>query len=83
MLLVGINSDDSLRRPKGAGRPLMTAAARAGARAGLAWLPSGARCDGRHAVLGHATGAPLRDAAVLAVWAVAAIALAARTFRWE
>jgi ABC-2 type transport system permease protein len=55
----------------------------AGARTVLTWLPSGALSDGLHAVLGQATGAPLRDAAVLAVWAVAAIALAARTFRWE
>ncbi len=55
----------------------------AGARSVLIMLPSGALSDGLRSVLAHNAGAPLRDVAVLAVWAAAAIALAARTFRWE
>lgn len=55
----------------------------AGARTALTLLPSGALSDGLRSVLQHSAGAPLRDVAVLAVWAAAAIALAARTFRWE
>jgi ABC-2 type transport system permease protein len=49
----------------------------------LTLLPSGALSDGLHAVLQHAAALPLRDAAVLALWATATIALAARVFRWE
>ena len=49
----------------------------------LVLLPSGALSDGLHAVLQHGDGLPLRDLAVLGVWAVAGIALAARLFRWE
>jgi ABC-2 type transport system permease protein len=49
----------------------------------LTLLPSGALSDGLHAVLQQAATAPLRDAAVLVLWAVAGIALAARVFRWE
>jgi ABC-2 type transport system permease protein len=55
----------------------------AGAREALTLLPSGALSDGLRSVLSGSAGSPLRDAAVLAVWAAAAIALAARTFRWE
>jgi ABC-2 type transport system permease protein len=55
----------------------------AGARTALTLLPSGALSDGLRSVLARSAGAPLRDVAVLAVWAAAAIALAARTFRWE
>jgi ABC-2 type transport system permease protein len=55
----------------------------AGARGTLTLLPSGALSDGLRSVLQHGAGAPVRDLAVLAVWAAAAIALAARTFRWE
>ena len=55
----------------------------AGARSALTLLPSGALSDGLRAVLQHGAAAPPRDLAVLAVWAAAAIALAARTFRWE
>jgi len=55
----------------------------AGARTTLTLLPSGALSDGLRSVLQHGAGAPVRDLAVLAVWAAAAIALAARTFRWE
>ena len=55
----------------------------AGARPVLTLLPSGALSDGLRSVLQHGAGAPVRDLAVLVVWAAAAIALAARTFRWE
>jgi ABC-2 type transport system permease protein len=55
----------------------------AGAQAVLTLLPSGALSNGLRSVLQHGGGLPLRDLAVLAVWAAAAIALAARTFRWE
>ncbi len=49
----------------------------------LKLLPAGALSDGLRSVLAHAGGIPARDLLVLCVWAVAAIALAARTFRWE
>jgi ABC-2 type transport system permease protein len=49
----------------------------------LRLLPPGALSDGLRSVLAHGGGLPARDLLVLAVWAVAAIALAARTFRWE
>ena len=55
----------------------------ASARPVLTLLPSGALSDGLHAVLQHAAGLPVRDLAVLVVWAVVGIALAARLFRWE
>ena len=55
----------------------------AGARGPLRLLPSGALSDGLHAALGGYGGAPVRDLIVLAAWAVAAIGLAARYFRWE
>ena len=55
----------------------------AGAQPFLTLLPTGALATGLRAVLQHAAGVPLRDLAVLATWAVVAIALAARTFRWE
>ena len=55
----------------------------AGARGPLKLLPSGALSDGLRSVLGSAGGLPVRDLAVLAVWAVVAIGLAARYFRWE
>jgi ABC-2 type transport system permease protein len=55
----------------------------AGARPGLRLLPGGALSDGLRAVLQHGTGLPVRDLLVLCAWAVAAIALAVRTFRWE
>jgi ABC-2 type transport system permease protein len=54
-----------------------------GARGPLRLLPSGALSDGLHHVLQHAGGFPAADVAVLAVWAAAAIWLAARTFKWE
>jgi ABC-2 type transport system permease protein len=55
----------------------------ASARPVLTLLPSGALSDGLHAVLQHGHGLPLRDLAVLAVWAAITITLAARLFRWE
>ena len=55
----------------------------AAARPVLPLLPSGALSDGLHSVLQHAGGLPVRDLAVLIVWAAVGIALAARLFRWE
>jgi ABC-2 type transport system permease protein len=55
----------------------------AAARPVLTLLPSGALSDGLHKVLQYGSGLPLRDLAVLAVWAVILITLAARLFRWE
>jgi ABC-2 type transport system permease protein len=55
----------------------------AGARPVLRLLPSGALSDGLRTVLAHGGGLPVRDFVVLCIWAVAGIALAARTFRWE
>jgi ABC-2 type transport system permease protein len=49
----------------------------------LRLLPSGALADGLRSVLAYGGGVPGRDLLVLCVWAAAAIALAARTFRWE
>ena len=55
----------------------------AGAQSVLKLLPAGALSDGLRSVLAHAGGIPARDLLVLCLWAAAAIALAARTFRWE
>ena len=55
----------------------------AGARPVLKLLPADALSDGLRSVLSHAGGFPGADVLVLFVWAVAGIALAARTFRWE
>jgi ABC-2 type transport system permease protein len=55
----------------------------AGARGVLTLLPSGALSDGLRSVLQYGAGVPVRDLAVLVVWAAVAITLAARTFRWE
>jgi ABC-2 type transport system permease protein len=55
----------------------------ASARPVLKLLPAGALSDGLRTVLAHSGGLPVRDLLVLCAWAVAAIALAARTFRWE
>jgi ABC-2 type transport system permease protein len=49
----------------------------------LKLLPSGALSDGLRSVLAQAGGFPAADMLVLCLWAVAAIGLAARTFRWE
>jgi ABC-2 type transport system permease protein len=48
----------------------------------LKLLPAGALSDGLRTALAHG-GLPGRDLLVLAVWAVVAIAAAARFFRWE
>ncbi len=55
----------------------------AGMRPVLRLLPSGAMSDGLHSVLQAGAGLPGRDLLVLALWAIAGISLAARTFRWE
>ncbi|HTX86058.1 MAG TPA: ABC transporter permease [Streptosporangiaceae bacterium] len=49
----------------------------------LKLLPAGALSDGLRTVLAHSGGLPIRDLLVLCAWSVVAIALAARTFRWE
>jgi ABC-2 type transport system permease protein len=54
----------------------------AAARPALRLLPAGALSDGLRAALGHGA-VPGADLLVLAIWAVAGIALAARFFRWE
>jgi ABC-2 type transport system permease protein len=46
-------------------------------------LPSAALADGLRAVLDHGAALPVQDAASLAGWAIAALAAAALTFRWE
>ena len=46
-------------------------------------LPISALADGLRAVLRHGAALPAYDLLVLAVWAAAALGLAARTFRWE
>jgi ABC-2 type transport system permease protein len=55
----------------------------AGARPVLRLLPAGALSDGLRSMLQLGGGVPVRDLLVLAVWAVVAIAVAARAFRWE
>jgi len=55
----------------------------AGVRSVLLLLPSGALSHGLRSVIQFGAGPPVRDLAVLVVWAALAIALAARTFRWE
>jgi ABC-2 type transport system permease protein len=49
----------------------------------LKLLPAAALSDGLRTVLAHSGGLPGRDLLVLCAWAIVAIALAARTFRWE
>jgi ABC-2 type transport system permease protein len=55
----------------------------AAARPVLKLLPAGALSDGLRATLAHSSGLPVRDLLVLCAWAIVAIALAVRTFRWE
>jgi ABC-2 type transport system permease protein len=55
----------------------------AGIRPVLRALPAGALSDGLRSVLAHSGGLPGTDLLVLCLWAVAAIAVASRTFRWE
>jgi ABC-2 type transport system permease protein len=49
----------------------------------LELLPTGALSSGLREVLQQGAVFPVGHAVTLAVWAVAAITLAARTFRWE
>lgn len=49
----------------------------------LRLLPAGALSDGLRSVLAHSAGLPVTDLLVLCAWALAGIAIAARTFRWE
>ena len=55
----------------------------AGARPFLELLPTGALSTGLRDVLQHGAAFPVANMTTLLVWAVAAIALAARLFRWE
>jgi ABC-2 type transport system permease protein len=55
----------------------------AGMRPALRLLPSGALAHGLRSVLDYGGGLPGQDLLVLCVWAAVAIAIAARTFRWE
>jgi ABC-2 type transport system permease protein len=55
----------------------------AGARPVLELLPTGALSTGLRGVLQQGAAFPVANAVTLAVWAAAAITLAARTFRWE
>jgi ABC-2 type transport system permease protein len=55
----------------------------AAARHVLLLLPAGALSDGLRSVVQGGSGLPMRDLLVLAAWAVAAIAVTARAFRWE
>jgi ABC-2 type transport system permease protein len=55
----------------------------AGARPFLELLPSGALSTGLRSVLQQGAVLPVGNTLTLLVWAAAAIALAARTFRWE
>jgi ABC-2 type transport system permease protein len=55
----------------------------AGARHFFELLPTGALSTGLRDVLAHGVAFPVGNAVTLLVWAVAAIALAARVFRWE
>lgn len=48
----------------------------------LVYLPAGALSDGLRSLLGHGD-LVLRDVLTLAVWAVAALTAAGRSFRWE
>jgi ABC-2 type transport system permease protein len=55
----------------------------AGLRPVLRLLPADALADGLRVVLASGAWLPWRDLLVLCVWAVAGMALTARTFRWE
>jgi ABC-2 type transport system permease protein len=55
----------------------------AGARPALELLPTGALSTGLRSVLQQGTVFPAGNVATLVVWAVAAIALAARFFKWD
>jgi ABC-2 type transport system permease protein len=55
----------------------------AGARHVFELLPTGALSTGLRDVLAHGVAFPVGNTVTLLVWAVAAIALAARVFKWE
>jgi ABC-2 type transport system permease protein len=55
----------------------------AAARPVLELLPTGALSTGLRSVLQYGVAFPVGNTVTLAVWAAVAIALAARTFRWE
>jgi ABC-2 type transport system permease protein len=55
----------------------------AGARHFFELLPTGALSTGLRSVLAHGVAFPVGNTVTLLVWAIAAIALAARVFRWE
>jgi ABC-2 type transport system permease protein len=55
----------------------------AGARPVLELLPTGALSTGLRSVLQQGAVFPAGNVATLVVWAVVAIALAARTFKWD
>jgi ABC-2 type transport system permease protein len=55
----------------------------AGARPVLELLPTGALSTGLRDVLQYGVAFPVGNTVTLAVWAAVAIALAARTFRWD
>ncbi len=55
----------------------------AGMRGVLELLPISALSGGLRSVLQHGSGLPLRGLAVLVIWAIAGVALSARTFRWD
>lgn len=54
-----------------------------GVRSVLELLPISALSDGLRQILRHGTALPGRDLLVLAAWAIAALLLAVRFFRWE
>jgi ABC-2 type transport system permease protein len=49
----------------------------------LRWLPTAALSDGLRDVLRDGAGMPVRPVATLLAWAVAGLAAAAATFKWE
>jgi ABC-2 type transport system permease protein len=55
----------------------------AGARPVLELLPTGALSTGLRSVLQQRAVFPVGNVVTLLVWAVVAIALAARTFKWD
>ena len=55
----------------------------AGMRGVLGLLPISALSGGLRSVLQYGSGLPWRDLAILAVWAIIGVALAARVFRWD
>jgi ABC-2 type transport system permease protein len=54
-----------------------------GARHFFELLPTGALSTGLRSVLAHGVAFPVGNTVTLLVWAIGAIAVAARVFRWE